>query len=151
MFVMEVNKNIATITDTEPITSGSSNVYLVEFHFSDEWNDLSRVAVFRSGETIVDVILDSTNVCFMPWEVMVTPNVSIQFGVYGTRDGNVVLPTIWATTEVILEGVVTGAAAQPPSPTIYDQLLAKLDIIERLGELVDLAPITDEELEGILV
>lgn len=164
MFVMEVEKNIATITDTEPMTSGSSKVYLVQFYFSHEWDDLTRVAVFKSGETVVDVLLDEDNLCFMPWEVLVEYGQIVQFGVYGTKEGHVVLPTIWAPTEAILEGVITGAEAQPPSPTLYEQILAKLEELESnvteptidsipgLQEQLDRIPeiMTAEELRSIL-
>lgn len=150
MFVMEVEKNIATITDTEPMTSGSSKVYLVKFYFSSEWDNLSRVAVFRSGDIVIDVLLDDDNLCFMPWEVLVEHGRTVQFGVYGTMNGDVVLPTIWASTEVILEGVITGAEAQPPSPSLYEQLLARLKQLDNLGDLVNLEPITTDELEVIL-
>ena len=165
MFVMDVKKNIATITDTEPMTHGSSNVYLVQFHFSEEWNELSRIAVFKSGDIVVDVLLDESNLCFMPWEVLTEYGRPVQFGVYGTMHGNVVLPTIWASTEVILEGVVTGAEAQPPSPSLYDQILDRLNeleinashshtisSIEGLQEQLDRIPeiMTAEELRSIL-
>lgn len=150
MFVMNVDKNIATISRTEPMTSGSSKVYLVEFYFSPEWDDLNRVAVFRAGDTVVDVLLDKNNICFMPWEVLVDHSIPVDFGVYGTKNGDVVLPTIWATTEVILEGVITGAEAQAPSPTLYQQLLDKLAILDNLGDLATLTPITNDELEVIL-
>lgn len=148
MFVMNVDKNIATLSSTEPMTSGSSKVYLVEFYFSPEWEDLTRVAVFRSGETVVDVLLDDTNICFIPWEVLVNHDTPISFGVYGTKDGNVVLPTIWAFTEPILEGVITGAETQPPSPTLYEQLLEKLNQLE---DLSDLKPFDIKELEEMLI
>lgn len=150
MFVMNVDKNIATISSTEPMTSGSVNVYLVEFYFSPEWDDLEKIAVFKSGDTVVDVLLDNDNVCFMPWEVLVEYGRPVQFGVYGTKDGRVVLPTIWAATEAILEGVITGAQAQPPSPTLYEQLLSKLEILDNLGELATLKAITIDELEVML-
>lgn len=147
MFVMNIDKNIATVSTTEPMTSGSSKVYLVQFYFSPEWEDLTRVAVFRAGETVVDVLLDKTNTCFMPWEVLTQPNIPVDFGVYGTFGGDVVLPTIWASTEVILEGVITGAEAQPPSPTLYEQLLEKLKELEDLRKL---SPISIDELEVML-
>lgn len=151
MFVMEVEKNIAKITDTEPMTSGSSKVYLIKFYFSSEWDDLTRVAVFKAGDTIVDVLLDNDNLCFMPWEVLTEYGRPVQFGVYGTMEGHVVLPTIWAATEVILEGVITGAASQPPSPSLYEQLLERLQQLDNLGDLINLSPITTEELEEILL
>lgn len=156
MFVMNVDKNIATIIQDEPLTSGSSKVYLVEFRFSPEWEDLNRVAVFRSGETVIDVLLDDSNICFIPWEVLVDHDVHVDFGVYGTRDGNVVLPTVWARTKDILEGVVTGAESQPPSPTLYEQLLAKMKLLDELdleilSELSKFKALTEEELEAIFV
>lgn len=151
LFVMDVKKNIATITDSEPMTSGSSKVYLVQFNFSEEWDNLSRVAVFKSGETVIDVLLDEDCICFMPWEVLTEFGRPVQFGVYGMMNGDVVLPTIWATTEVILEGVITGAEAQPPSPTLYEQLLERLEQLKGLEDLVNFTPITTEELEVLLV
>lgn len=150
MFTMDVKKNLATITNSEPMTSGSSNVYLVEFKFSEEWDDLNKIAVFKAGDIIVDVLLEDDDICFMPWEVMVDPGVPVRFGVYGTKDGNVVLPTIWATTQTILEGVITGAKANPPSPSLYEQLLNKLYVLEKLDELSTLVPIPTSELEVIL-
>lgn len=126
MFVVKIDKNIATILKTEPITSGSSKTYLVKFCFSPEWDDLTKVAVFRSGETVIDVLLDDSNLCFIPWEVTVEPDIPIEFGVYGTRDGHVVLPTIWARTKKILEGVITEAESRPLSPSLYDQILSEL-------------------------
>lgn len=151
MFVMNVDKNLATISSTEPMTHGSVNVYLVEFYFSPEWEDLERVAVFKSGDTVVDVLLDESNVCFMPWEVLSEYGRPVRFGVYGTKNGSIVLPTIWATTDDILEGVVTGAESQPPSPSLYEQLLGKMEILNKLEELSKLTPLTIEELEVMLV
>lgn len=144
MFIVKVDKNIAKICRKEPMTSGSSNAYLVQFYFSPEWDDLSKVAVFRTNETSVDVILEKNNGCFIPWEVLSKPNVSIEFGVYGIYKEDVVLPTVWVRTDRILEGVVTGAEAVPPTPSLYEQLLAKLE------ELSDMEPLTIEELEVLL-
>lgn len=150
MFVMEVDKNLATITSTEPMTSGSSKVYLVQFIFSDEWDDLTRIAVFKAGETVVDVLLDESNICFMPWEVLVTHDTPVKFGVYGTKDEHVVLPTIWASTEDILEGVITGAESKPPSPSLYEQILAEIEELKNSVGSTDMEPLTNEELEEIL-
>lgn len=144
MFIVKVDKNIAKICRKEPMTSGSSNAYLVQFYFSPEWDDLSKVAVFRTDETSVDVLLEKNNRCFIPWEVLSKPNTSIEFGVYGSYKGDVVLPTVWVRTDRILEGVVTGSEAAPPTPSLYEQLLAKLE------ELSELEPLTIEELEVLL-
>lgn len=84
MFKAIVSKNMIEVTQTEPITSGSVNAYLVEFEFSDEWVDLERIAVFQTSGDPVNVLLDDTNICFIPWEVMTEFGGRIRFGVYGT-------------------------------------------------------------------
>lgn len=151
MFVMKVDKNIATISSSEPMTHGSVNVYLIEFQFSEEWDDLDKVAVFKTGDTVVDILLDDTNMCMMPWEVLTNYGRTVKFGVYGMKDSNIVLPTTWAATDVILEGVITGASAQPPSPTLYEQLLDRMRVLEHLEELRSLVPLTLLDLEALLV
>lgn len=150
MFVVKVDKNIATLCCSEPITSGSSNVYLVEFHFSPEWEDLTRVAVFQAGDTVIDVLLDETNLCFIPWEVLSNPYVRVRLGVYGTRNGDVVLPTIWAKTAPVIEGVITNADRNPPSDSLYSQILKKLEILDKIEHFSNLTPFTIEELEEIV-
>lgn len=130
-FLVNVNKNLIEVKTVETITSGSSNVYVMKFNFSSEWSELERVAVFRkNSETPVNILLDETNQCMIPWEVMTTPNAVITFGVYGTMQGNVVLPTIWANGGIVVEGVITGIELEPPTPDIYQQILSRLSYIE---------------------
>lgn len=131
MFVANVNKNLINVETVETITSGSSNVYVMQFNFSDEWSVLQRVAVFRKNkEPPVNILLNESNQCMIPWEVMTDPEAVITFGVFGTMDGNVVLPTIWANGGIVVEGVVTGIEPEPPTPDIYQQILARLAYIE---------------------
>lgn len=130
-FIVNVNKNLIDVETVETITSGSSNVYVMKFNFSDEWSVLERVAVFRKGkETPVNILLDDDNQCMIPWEVMTTPEAVITFGVFGTMDGNVVLPTVWANGGIVVEGVITGIELEPPTPDLYQQILARLAYIE---------------------
>lgn len=45
---------------------------------------------------------------------------------YGTRGGEIVLPTVWANLGTILEGVPADAeGARPPTPDLWEQELAK--------------------------
>lgn len=97
MFIVTCQKNQAKVTQTEPITSGSQNVYVVQFRLSEEWDSLVATAVFMAGNrTIVNVLLDEDRECMIPWEVMQTAGEQVMVGVFGTMNGNVVLPTIWA-------------------------------------------------------
>lgn len=123
-FILYANKNQLAVRRREPVTSGSVNVCAARFEFSEDWDGLERVAVFRAGDQSRSVFLDEANICEVPWEVLAVPNVPLRAGVYGTRDGEVVLPTCWARLGTILQGVAPGPDAQPPTPDIYRQIMA---------------------------
>ena len=130
MFILYAEKNKLTVRTRETVTSGSVNTYTVRFEFSEDWEGMTRVAVFRSGSQAVSVLLDETCECVIPWEVT-DPDDSrkrLYAGVYGTRDGGVVLPTIWADLGEIQPGVsCCCSAGRPPTPDIQDQILSKLE------------------------
>ena len=48
MFILQANKNKLAVLEREPVTSGSVNVYRARFEFSDDWEGLTRKAVFRA-------------------------------------------------------------------------------------------------------
>lgn len=130
MFIVRADKVISSVTQTEKMTSGSQNVYVVQFEFSDEWQYLERTAVFRRGDTIINILLDDDNHCMVPWEVMTTKGANVDVGVFGVRDGDVVMPTTWASMGSMLEGVITGKDLTPPTPDVYQQILARLKKVE---------------------
>lgn len=135
MFLLEVHKNGITARVTEMVTSGSVNVYPVEFEFSRDWDGLERVEVFRSGGESVSAMLDGADTCTVPWEVLTANDVgkALYIGVYGVRDGEVVLPTVWASVGKVYEGAKPGAASLPPTPSLLDQAL------DRVGKEADRA------------
>lgn len=124
MFVMYADKNRLTVHQREPATSGSVNAYEVRFEFSPDWDGMERVAVFKAGKESRSVLLGESGKCIVPWEVLGKPNIQLQAGVYGTRGGETVLPTVWASLGMILEGVTTGEDAQPSTPDLWRQELA---------------------------
>lgn len=138
MFALQVNKNQIRVVKTEPMTSGSQNVYTVYFSFSDEWANLERVAVFATDvgpdgpieQTVYNQILDDDNRCFIPWEVNALHNKHVFVGVFGTMDGNVVLPTVWIDLGNVVLGVTTGLEIEPPTPTLWEQILGELNSIK---------------------
>jgi len=123
MFNLYANKACLTVRQREPTTSGSVNVYWTRFEFSPDWDGLSRTAVFKAGTVSRNVLLGDTGECAVPWEVLVRPNVQLQVGVFGTRGGEEVLPTIWANLGTILEGAAAGEDVQPPTPDLWKQEL----------------------------
>lgn len=132
MFRLYADKNKLALLEREPLTSGSVNIYEARFEFSADWDGLERVAVFEAGGTSREVLLDDSGTCVVPWEVLIeqirrsNPRVRLLAGVYGTRGGEIVLPTVWADLGAILEGVPTnGDEARPPTPDLWEQELAK--------------------------
>lgn len=150
--MIEVNaiKNQLTITEREQITSGSVNVYYVHFHFSSHWDDLEKVAVFRTPSTTINIpIVD--NKCVIPWEVTTTPGISIQLGVYGVKALEIVLPTIWTNLGMVLEGVIIGdAESGDHTPDIYDAILENIDSLRNdVNAIADDIP-TDDGIRAII-
>jgi len=124
VFILYANKNRLTVRQREAVTSGSVNVYTARFAFSDDWEGLTRTAVFKAGAISRSVMLDKSGECPVPWEVMVRPNAQLQAGIYGTLGGDVVLPTIWADLGPVLDGVALGENSQLPTPDLWQQELS---------------------------
>lgn len=138
MIEANVLKNQITLTEKEQITSGSVNVYYVHFHFSSHWDDLERVAVFKTPSTTINVPIED-DVCVVPWEVTTTPGIAIRMGVYGIKASKVILPTIWTSLATVVEGVFIGdAESGDHTPDIYDTILGKIqEFLETLKDLKD--------------
>lgn len=122
MFVLCADKTRLKMTGREPMTSGSVNVYPVRFQFSADWDGLAKTAHFRAGEETVSVLLDDSNECAVPAEVLRHPGIRLQAGVCGRCGGELVLPTVWTDLGVILEGAVCPASV-PPTPELWEQEL----------------------------
>lgn len=132
MFIFYADKNKLTVRKREAVTSGSVNAYRARFEFSADWDGLERTAVFKAGTEERSVFLDDTNECGIPWEVLVKPGVRLLAGVYGTRGGEIVLPTVWESLGTILEGVsVPQEGSYPPTPELWQQEL------ERKGDTLE--------------
>lgn len=123
MFSLFAKKNVLAVNQREVVTSGSVNVYEVQFQFDSEWDGLEKTAVFRAGDCTVSTLLDETETCIIPWEVFQDAKRTLYAGVYGTKNGNTVLPTIWASLGEIKPGVTQGENTQPPTPDVYSQIL----------------------------
>lgn len=126
MFILYADKNKLTIRQRETLTSGSVNVNRVRFQFSAEWTGLTKTAVFQAGDKTVSVLLDPSEECAVPWEVLSLHGYAVLCGVRGTLNGEMVLPTIWAGLGKVLEGTSGGNPAEPPpTPDVWEQALSK--------------------------
>lgn len=133
MFSLFAKKNVLTVNQREVVTSGSVNVYEVQFQFDSEWDGLEKTAVFQAGDCTVSTLLDETETCIIPWEVLQDAKRTLYAGVYGTKNGNTVLPTIWASLGEIRQGCEPGESTQPPTPSVYEQILAEIGNLDNLA------------------
>ncbi len=127
MFILNAEKARLIVQERELITSGAVSAFEALFTFSSDWDGLSRTAVFRAGGPVISVLLDETGKCTIPWEVLLQPKQNLYMGVYGTRDGTVVLPTIWADWGKIEYGARLGYHARAPTPGVCERVLSELE------------------------
>ena len=129
MFTIDVTKVNAHVSSKELITTGSVGCYDVTFTFDEIWNDLFKTACFKAGNCgeVYECLLEE-DTCQIPWEVVThgTEGKNLFAGVQGTKNGTVVVPTIWVSLGIIRPGVKDGETTAPPSPDIYNQIVDQL-------------------------
>ena len=122
---VEVNGHNAKITNAPTLTSGTVGLP-VRFHFDDAWDGLTKVAVFRAGDKVIDRlnIADETTV---PQEVMQRRHCELTVGVYGINtEGTLVIPTVYASAGVIQPGAdPSGDESVDPSAPAWQSAVMK--------------------------
>ena len=164
-----VKGNSLKVTEQIRMTNGSKNTYLLSFEFSEEWEGLTKVAMFRTEKSVaVFTVIDENNECIVPWEVLMSYDTTVLIEVCGTRDDVIVLPTIWAQLGPVQQGL-TSSAAFPASlggggGAMDDHRLLShredpdqhtLDSISGLTEVVrtippPVVPLSNMEIEALL-
>ena len=119
----------------ELLTAGMAKAVTVEFVFSDDWDGLTKTAVFSNGKTTVDVLeanWDGDTVT-VPHEVLAVPGRHARVGVYGADESGVVLPTVWVSLGKVQPGAdPSGDETADPSLPVWAQLQ------KQIGDLDDL-------------
>lgn len=119
-----VSGRAATGYTTEPITTGSVGIKTF-FSVSPEWDRLGKIAVFKTENTEVDVLVTGTE-CSIPPEVLALPGYSLKIGLYGTnKTGEIVIPTVWCNMGKIQPGTIPeGVEPGGVTPEIGQQAVA---------------------------
>ena len=133
MIKLTASKSCLTASRQELLVEGAVNVNIVQFVFSSDWDGLTKTAVFQAGSDKYSVLLDESNEAPIPWEVLQNPRRTLYAGVYGTNGESLVLPTIWASLGTIQEGANPGKDTQPPTPSVYEQILAEIGNLDNLA------------------
>ena len=130
MFLVAANTRQAIVGQKEWITTGSSGIQ-VQFIFSDDWEGLSKFAVFRNAEieeSKIPIALTESNLTELPAENCAAEYVDekVYVGVYGSDGlGHIIIPTIWVSLGVLKEGAAYDGMDPPqPTPDMWAQILA---------------------------
>jgi hypothetical protein len=98
----------------------------IEFDFSEEWNGLGKTAVFRcDGER--DVILGADKMYVVPHEILTTPGMDVEVGVYAVKEDGTTWPspTPFCRIGRLEEGAdPSGDESYPPTPDVGAQAIA---------------------------
>lgn len=113
------------------LTSGMVGA-TVCFTFDELWDNLSRVAVFRCGSEIRDVI-GAQEAVKIPPEVLL-PDGELFIGIEGRdKDGSMVIPTVWVRAAYVYPGAnVSGDTSTNPELPVWAQIM---DMLGNLPEL----------------
>lgn len=169
MFLLEAQKTRLILREKEPIVAGSYGIYDVHIDFSEEWDDVDRVVVFKNGQVITNVGVDENFNCKIPWEVIQTPGGYLHIGVYGHKDKEIIIPTMWAQAGPVIDGTTLGLNSEPypdfvyPDNAIDHRLLSHKEdpnqhsisaisgLTKELNRIpVPMEPLTNIELEALL-
>lgn len=119
----------------ELLTAGMAKAVTVEFAFSDDWDGLTKTAVFSAGRTTVDVLESAWdgNKVVVPHEILADAGPIARVGVYGANADGLILPTVWVTLGKVMPAAEpSGDPGADPTLPIWAQLQ------NQIGDLDDL-------------
>lgn len=137
--------NVAiTLTETETLTAGRVGLEC-QFSFSSEWDGLAITAYFLGSTTKAVVVAGDT--VTVPAESMAEPGYKLYVGVVGKNaQGNIVIPTLWASAGKIKRSPGEEEEATP-SPDVVAQI--QLMAMEALEKATYAKGVIDDNLEAI--
>ena len=128
-----------------PIPVGGSQWSKIFFMFSDEWEDLRKIAQFRQGELKINVDIDSNNFCYVPNEMLPDMCGELSIVGYPQDTASAVIATANSLMLNFVQGFKSGGEpAVPPTPDLYQKLLK--EFAESGGGNPDAVLYTEQEL-----
>ena len=118
-----VHNQVITRTDTNVIVADSRNYLQVTFIFSEEWDGKEKTAIFIHDDKAYHVLLENDK-CLVPWEVIKPGALSVS-----VFAGDLIT-TNACITSIKDSGYTDGTKPSDPTPTIYEQIMKKLDEIQ---------------------
>lgn len=118
------NDTMRFYSNPVPIPVGGSQWSKIFFIFSDEWEDLRKIAQFRQGELKRNVDIDSNNFCYVPNEMLLDMCGELSIVGYPQDTSSAVIATANSLMLNFVQGFESGGEpAVPPTPDLYQKLL----------------------------
>ena len=131
--------NTLRLMEGDWLVSGTKEIYTASFAFDGDWEGFVRTAVFECGTVRREMILDSSGICSVPWEVLL-PEKYLRVGVYGVA-GERVKPTTYCEPVFIHRGAEPADPGASPTPTEYEQILSAIQAGMLRGEAGPQGPV----------
>ena len=126
---INVTKDNVTIDEQEQVHKGEYNVTDLNFIFSEEYEGLSKMAVFSNAFQTYEVAITNGS-CIIPHEVLVNKGI-LTIGVYGyTIDDNVVVKRYSPapiTINIENGSYKQGLNAQAENPTLFEEFVEQIE------------------------
>lgn len=118
-----VKNQIITRDDCFMPVARSQNYLKAAFKFSNDWNDITKIAIFTVRATTYEVILDDNGECTVPWEALTDPGI-LEVSVYG---GDRITANC-AKVEILKTGYTEQVTStRKPSVDVFEKLIGKID------------------------
>lgn len=125
----EVENQRIRRTDNFYVVAKSKEYLYAKFTFTDDWGTQTKTAQFKDTctDTVYEVLIDDNGTCLVPWEVLEEGDVKVEVTVFaGDR-----ITANSASFRVHETGYSDDAeSSQPPTPSIYAQIIERMDGIE---------------------
>lgn len=163
MIELRATKARLVVLKREYVSSGSSKVYEVQFHFSPDWDGLQKLALFRIGqcEPTAPILLPLNNRVQIPSEVLYEPGKMLYIGVMGVASDESIPDNLPYLHEDDPTEPCPPDGSEPPTefnPVVLPTMWCQYDIVRRgvqscnsigMSEaLVEMGQIRDETVDA---
>lgn len=126
---LQIRVRKQVLTCRQVTISNSVNFIRASFQFDDEWNGTEKHVIFSNGDIpTVEVLLDESLSCVVPWEVLQEEG-DLYVSVVGIRgDTTITTKLMDEPIKVYASGELGGSDPKEPSQTIWDQISATYQI-----------------------
>lgn len=120
------NQFISRKDNFKPVAKSRNYLYAEFLFLTDEWQG-TATAIFRNSDSAYEVILDATNTCLVPWEILDAE--------YGEFYVSVFCGDLVTANKARVRLYQSGygddlESSQDPTPSVYAQIIERMDGVE---------------------